>query len=234
MEFAEIDHNGATDAVHRQRISQSGVPPRYQVALDDYGDAVDLVCEARSWLSLWGDTRPERGLYLQGVTGCGKSTLAGAIACELVKTGRTIQWVNVSEFFSRLRGSWGQRDESEDRIVKDLTSADCLVLDDLGVWQPSPWALDVLYRVITRVYENKRVVVVTSNLSGSALKATLSDGGDANTSERIVSRLSEMMISLGEFPQTDYRLAKARKNDGKHGKVAGSGENPHQVSRETK
>jgi len=238
MEFESIDTSGAAEAVLRSQIERSGIPIRYRMRLDDYqtatNEAVTVKKEAQNWLSLWGDATPERGLYLCGVTGCGKSTLAGAIGVELVRAGRTVTWSNVAELFSLLRGSFVDRDVSEDQIVKDLTSRDVLILDDLGVGTPSAWALDVLYRVVTRVYERKRLIIVTSNLTGSALKKNLSQAGDSNIAERIVSRLVEMVISLGSFPTTDYRMPDASKNDGKHVKAVRSDENSCQVSRETK
>jgi DNA replication protein DnaC len=108
---------------------------------------------------------------------------------------------------------------TEYSILRDVTEAEVLVLDDLGAEQrQSEWTLGMLYYVINERYNERRTTIITTNLPWDAplnaplpermtpaqktMKAeTLRD----RISERTHSRITEMCPLRLELVADDYR-----------------------------
>lgn len=104
-----------------------------------------------------------RGLYLYGDTGLGKTYASAAMALELARREKSVYWFNTAELLYRMRESFngGERSLALDK----MRSAGVVVLDDIGVENPSQWAVETLSVVVNKVYENMSLLIVTSNLS---------------------------------------------------------------------
>jgi DNA replication protein DnaC len=98
------------------------------------------------------------------------------------------------------------RDDAEfslSQLVDKLCSVDLLHIDDVGAEQTTPWVLEQLYTVVNTRYEDRRSLVLTTNLIGESRhrpahvpEEEWDDRPDAELrkqiGDRTVSRLYEM------------------------------------------
>ena len=124
------------------------------------------------------------GLLLVGGVGTGKSTLASAIANELLRQGRTVKFTNFSHIYDRLDTLKGV--ERLDYVNK-LARYSLLVLDDLGIERETPTMQEIVYKVINARYESGRPMIVTTNISAEEFKKP-SDTAKKRIYDRILER----------------------------------------------
>lgn len=127
--------------------------------------------------------------FLHGEAGTGKSTLAGALGLKFSSNSKGtpicafLGWCNVTEFLFAIQQTYRTNTPSED-ILSKFSKYSILVLDDLGIEKSTDWALQMLYLLVNRRYENELITITTSNYSPEYLYKKMEDG-------RLVSRLTE-------------------------------------------
>ena len=91
---------------------------------------------------------PEGWLVLQGVTGCGKTHLAAAIANYRYQANQPTLFVVVPEFLDHLRSTFIPESKvSYDQLFEKVKTAPLLILDDFGEQITTPWAQEKLYQI---------------------------------------------------------------------------------------
>ncbi len=142
----------------------------------------------------------QKGLYIYGKTGGGKTYLASALLNELIiRTARPGLFVNVTQqLFPRLRQTYedDNRSETEMQVMGQLARVPYLVLDDLGVERNTAWEAEVLYNIVDMRYRRRKEVIITSNVPPDEFE-NLSRG-------RITSRLKHMCVVI-KMPDEDLR-----------------------------
>lgn len=112
----------------------------------------------------------DKGLYIYGDLGVGKTYLCIALANSLVKKGKKVAFVKVSNFFNEMKSYFGSNSEMIDRNINILKKAEYLFLDDIGSEAVSEFVRDdILFRVLDYRLENRLLTVFTSNLSKEEL-----------------------------------------------------------------
>lgn len=117
-------------------------------------------------------------LWMQGKPGTGKSHLGYAFAHEVNKIGTyKVMFVDMSELVKSIRATFNnQTNENEQSIIKRLTQADLLILDDVGSEVGNidtvNTASDFVSRVIFSIFNGRqgKCTVCTTNLTGNQLK----------------------------------------------------------------
>ena len=110
--------------------------------------------------------KTNKGLYIAGDLGVGKTYLCVALANSLVKNGKRVAFVKVSNFFNEMKSYIGTRSELIDININKLQKADYLFLDDIGAEAVSEFVRDdILFRVLDYRLENKLTTIFTSNLN---------------------------------------------------------------------
>jgi DNA replication protein DnaC len=153
-----------------------------------------------------------RGMWFAGAVGTGKTTLAMLISKHVMEADRTVAIYSLPRLLAMLRETF--RDDSSfslSELVDRLCSVDLLHVDDVGAEQTTPWVLEQLYTVINTRYEDRRAVVLTTNLIDKPA------GGDGEQpdrrlreqiGDRTVSRLYEMCGTPLPMFGHDQRLEK--------------------------
>ena len=109
---------------------------------------------------------PEGWLVLQGVTGCGKTHLAAAIANYRLQAGKPALLVVVPDFLDHLRSTFSPESRvSYDQLFESVKRVPLLILDDFGEQSTTPWAQEKLYQVINYRYNAQLATIVTTRCS---------------------------------------------------------------------
>ncbi|MBI2917581.1 MAG: ATP-binding protein [Chloroflexi bacterium] len=108
-------------------------------------------------------TSPKGWLVLTGVSGCGKTHLAAAIANHRLSQGQPVFFASVPDLLDHLRSAFSpNREESYDAMFEQVRTAPLLVLDDLGTQSTTPWAREKLFQVLNHRYVAQLPTVVTA------------------------------------------------------------------------
>ena len=112
----------------------------------------------------------DRGLFISGDLGVGKTYLCTALANSLVKQGKKVAFVKVANFFNEMKSFFGSNSEQIDRNITILKNVEYLFLDDIGSESVSEFVRDdILFRILDYRLENKLITIFTSNLNKEEL-----------------------------------------------------------------
>jgi DNA replication protein DnaC len=102
-------------------------------------------------------------LLFVGGTGLGKTFLAVSIARDVADRGCSVCYETATQLFSKLERAKFTGDEQARREVEKYTSADLLIIDDLGTEMPGQFVTAALYSLLNdRLIESKPMVITTN------------------------------------------------------------------------
>jgi primosomal protein DnaI len=144
----------------------------------------------------------QKGLYLYGKFGVGKSYLLGAIANELAKNQISSMIVYVPELFRELKNSIG--DSSLNEKIEALKNEPILMLDDIGAEAVSSWTRDEILGPILqfRMLESLPTFF-TSNFDLQGLEHHLAYSQRGEEEKLKAARILERIRYLCEPVQVD-------------------------------
>ena len=139
----------------------------------------------------------QKGLYLCGNFGCGKTYLIAAMFNELGKDGVKSAIVFWPEFLNSLKSSFNSEVKSEFKNRYNyVKKVPLLLIDDLGAEAVTPWARDeILCPLLQYRMDEKLPTFFTSNLDLKALEnhlAITSKGDEVIKAGRIISRIKQL------------------------------------------
>jgi DNA replication protein DnaC len=106
-----------------------------------------------------------RGMWFSGDVGTGKTTLAMLISKAAMGADRTVAIYSLPRLLSILRETYGDASRfSLTQFIDLLSSVDLLHIDDVGAEQTSEWVLEQLYTIINTRYEDRKAILLTTNL----------------------------------------------------------------------
>jgi DNA replication protein DnaC len=102
----------------------------------------------------------QRNAVLVGGTGTGKTHLAIAIARSCIRSGTRGRFYNVVDLVNRLETE--TRNGRQGRIADQLTRMDFVILDELGYLPFAQSGGQLLFHLISRLYERTSIIVTTN------------------------------------------------------------------------
>lgn len=155
------------------------------------------------WLKTFIDTYPEnknqKGLYLQGNFGSGKTYLISAMLNELAKQGVDIAIIYYPEYLRDLKSTFNDEDEFN-RKFNYIKRVNLLLIDDIGAENVTAWCRDeILGSILQYRMQDKLPTFFTSNLTIKELEEHLSlttAGVDKLKARRIIERINQLTDNL--------------------------------------
>ena len=102
----------------------------------------------------------QRNIVLAGGTGSGKTHLAIAIARSCIRAGARGRFYNVVDLVNRLEAE--SRNGRQGRITDYLTRKSFAVLDELGYLPFAQSGGQLLFHLISRLYERTSIIITTN------------------------------------------------------------------------
>lgn len=134
-----------------------------------------------------------KGLYLEGHFGTGKTFLMSYLLHELAESGYTGVIVFMPELVEELKFMM-QDNQGLKEMIEAMKQADVLIFDDIGAENLNPWARDQILSSILNYRMNRRPTFYTSNYDLTALEKHLSftskEGEEAYRGQRLMDRIA--------------------------------------------
>jgi DNA replication protein DnaC len=182
------------------------IPRRYQGVSFDRPPVThmpaDVVRAVRGYVGAVDERLADgRGIWFSGDVGTGKTTLAMLISAEALRRGHSVAIYSLPRLLGQLRETFDdESDASLGVLLERLAAVELLHIDDVGAEQSSPWVLEQLYTIVNSRYEDRRAVMITTNLPEDELREQIG--------ERTVSRLVEMcgdpLLLCGNDHRTEF------------------------------
>jgi DNA replication protein DnaC len=165
------------------------IPREYQDASFEHSNINGLPRDAVARVRRYVETLDERlaagdGLWISGSIGTGKTWLAMLVARYAIERGQAVAVYSVPRLLSEIRRTYDGEGTTTLDLLDQLTEVTLLVLDDVGTERTNPWVLEQLYTIINERWQERRAIVLTTNLDPMQMEAQIG--------ERAVSRLVGM------------------------------------------
>jgi DNA replication protein DnaC len=106
-----------------------------------------------------------QGIWFTGDVGTGKTTLAMLISKAALEADHTVAIYSLPRLLATLRETFSEESPySLNEFIDRLSAVDLLHIDDVGAEQTSDWVLEQLYTIVNTRYEDRRALVLTTNL----------------------------------------------------------------------
>lgn len=157
----------------------------------EYFDALLKIVE-------WLKNPKEQGFYLYGSVGVGKTYIAACASNFFARKGKSVAFVNVPEWISRMKGLFNDMDAMNKEIGK-IKRADFVVLDDIGAESVTPWVRDeLLFPILNKRMEEKRMTWFTSNEDFKSLENHFRNTKQNDQEEMKAVRILERVRTLSK------------------------------------
>lgn len=148
-----------------------------------------------TWMKDFLQKKTDKGLYLSGNFGCGKTFLLSAMLNELAKQGKRVAIIYYPEFLRALKETFGTDEDFKSKF-NYIKKVEYLLLDDIGAETLTEWSRDeVLGTILQYRMEEKLPTFFTSNLTINELEnhlATSSHQVDKVKAKRIIERIKQL------------------------------------------
>lgn len=149
----------------------------------------------------------DKGLFITGTYGVGKTYLASCIANETIKNKNTVVFGTLIQLLDYIKDTYKDSSVSDKEYLNLYSSVDLLIIDDLGKEKPTEWVLEKLFLIVNNRYNNYLPIVITTNYNRNQLRERLCVNKNYSMVDSIISRLYEMCGGI-EIKDEDHRMRK--------------------------
>lgn len=131
-----------------------------------------------------------KGLYIYGTMGVGKTYLCIALANSLVCKNYKVAFIKTNSFVTKMSNYIQVDSEYYDNIVSKISKCDYLFLDDIGSEIVTQFSRDrLLMSILDYRMENKLCTIFTSNCDKNYLLKYYSNNSNSMNAKRLLERI---------------------------------------------
>lgn len=146
-----------------------------------------------------------KGLFIAGTYGVGKTFLASCIANELIKNDIPVIFGTLIQLLDCIKNTYKDDEISDKEYIYLYSNVDLLIIDDLGKEKTTEWVLEKLFLIVNNRYNNYLPIVITTNYNRNQLRERLCVNKNYSIVDSIISRLYGMCAGI-ELIDKDYRM----------------------------
>ena len=140
----------------------------------------------------------DKGVYIYGNFGVGKTYFASALANTLVAEGNKVVFVKCNSFATDMFALVTNDSSAFESVLNEIKNADYVIFDDIGTENVTTFSRDrLLYNILDYRMENKLCTIFTSNLDIVSLEKhfnQLTDNNAGRICERIKTLADEFVL----------------------------------------
>ena len=142
------------------------------------------------------------GAILIGVPGTGKTHLAAAIGIEFIKKGKSCLYTKLFNMVLSIKESWRGGGISESDMIKQYTTKDLLIIDEVGVQFGTPTEILYVTNIIDDRYNNFLPTIFIGNITPKELRGLVGD----RAMRRILEKCKTLVFSWKQNPNNPPKV----------------------------
>ena len=140
----------------------------------------------------FGEGKHDKGIWVHGQFGRGKTYVLGALANELHARGAEVTFMSLKNFVD----TYMAKDFSDkEAYLQEVAKTEVLILDDVGTEHLSEYGVKIIYELMANRYAHKRLTFASSNLTILEYQ-TLLQRSNAVDVDRLIERLRHLFVQF--------------------------------------
>lgn len=183
----EEEYRLKQENAHKLRLGRANIPERFVMETFPFHKQPKL--NRKRVLALYDSfeyMRDKQNIIWLGPTGCGKTGLATSFLIHAIDKGYTGRYVLFGDLLRKLFRSVA--DQSEEKVIKQYLSCDCLQIDEMGYVETEPAQVGLFFTLMQKRHK-KKTTLITSNLGFSDWGSFLKND---HLTAALVDRLTEV------------------------------------------
>lgn len=161
----------------------------------DNKDRFEIIKWIKNFISSYEKNKKQKGLYLHGNFGCGKTYLISAMFHELASKGYKSAIIFWPEYLNGLKCSFNEYQEFKNKI-EAIKKVPLLLIDDIGAEATTSWSRDeILMPILQYRMDSNLPTFFTSNCTLKELENHFSNsakGTEEVKARRIIERIKQL------------------------------------------